>query len=85
MAKYYWICSQSIYIYKASIKDNISIFGDYDEEMVKSAAKLANINDFIENLPNKYDTLIGDGGINLSWANKELTSKSYIQNRNFLY
>ena len=38
---------------------------------VRKACKLAEIDDYIMSLPNKYDTLIGEGGINLSGGQKQ--------------
>ena len=40
------------------------------EEMVK-AAKLANIHDFIEQLPQQYDTIVGERGLKLSGGEKQ--------------
>ena len=38
---------------------------------IRNARKLAEIDDYIMNLPNKYDTMIGEGGINLSGGQKQ--------------
>ncbi|MDR0282279.1 MAG: hypothetical protein LBI53_02955 [Candidatus Peribacteria bacterium] len=54
-------------LFHRSIKENI-IYGKPDatvEEMV-AAAKMARCYDFIEKLPKKYDTLVGERGIKLS-------------------
>ena len=54
-------------LFHRSIKENI-LYGNpraTEEEMV-AAAKMARYYDFIENLPKKYDTLVGERGIKLS-------------------
>ena len=47
------------------MKENLS-----DEEKIK-ACKLACIHEYIDSLPEKYDTLIGEGGINLSGEQRQ--------------
>ena len=61
------IVSQNPYIFNMSIKDNLKLVKNNltDKEM-KEACKMACLDDFIESLPNKYDTIVGEGGINLS-------------------
>jgi len=60
---------QQIYLSDNSIKNNIA-FGvndeDIDLEKIKYVAKLSNIDEYIEKLPNKYDTLVGERGVRLS-------------------
>ena len=66
------IVQQDIYLFNASIKDNI-LYGKLDatdEEVVK-AAKLANIHDYVMTLPNGYDTVIGERGVRLSGGQKQ--------------
>ena len=66
------IISQNPYIFNMSIKDNLKIVkkGLKDEEM-KEACHLACLDEYIESLPDKYDTIIGEGGINLSGGQKQ--------------
>jgi ATP-binding cassette, subfamily B, bacterial PglK len=66
---------QDIYLHDNSIKRNIA-FGipDHmiDMESLIRAAKIANINDFIENdLPDKYDTIVGERGVKLSGGQRQ--------------
>jgi ABC-type multidrug transport system fused ATPase/permease subunit len=60
---------QQIYLSDNSIKNNIA-FGvndeDIDLEKIKYVSKLSNIDEYIEKLPNKYDTLVGERGVRLS-------------------
>jgi ABC-type bacteriocin/lantibiotic exporter with double-glycine peptidase domain len=60
---------QNIYLADISIKENIA-FGIrpslIDMNMVKESAKLAYLDDFIESLPNKYESAVGERGVLLS-------------------
>ena len=75
-------------IFNDSIGGNISM-GDvpYDLERVTEAAKLANIDDFIETLPNKYDTQIGAEGVGLSTGQKQriLIARAVYKRCKFLF
>ena len=63
---------QDVFLFSGTIRDNIA-FGNpaaSNDEVVK-AAKLAQIHDFIESLPEKYDTIIGERGVTLSGGQKQ--------------
>jgi len=63
---------QDNFLFSASIKDNISFFKDiYTEDEIKKAAKVSAIYDSIMNLPNNFDTILGERGINLSGGQKQ--------------
>ncbi|MEO2068993.1 MAG: ABC transporter ATP-binding protein, partial [Desulfurobacteriaceae bacterium] len=66
------VVSQDIILFRGTIKENILVGRqDASFEEVVEAAKIANIHDFIESLPEGYDTLIGEGGIQLSGGQKQ--------------
>ena len=66
------IISQNPYIFNLSIKDNLKIVKeDLSEEEMIDACKKACLDDFINSLPNKYDTIVGEGGINLSGGERQ--------------
>jgi len=62
---------QETFIYNASVKDNIAFGREYPMSEIIEAAKLANADDFIQQLPQGYDTLVGDRGIKLSGGEKQ--------------
>ncbi len=66
------IISQNPYIFNMSINDNLRLIKeDVTEEEIKEACKLACLSDYIETLPDKYDTIIGEGGVNLSGGQRQ--------------
>ena len=62
------IVSQKVTLFNGSIYSNIAYgsLANKSVEQVESAAQMANANEFIKNLPEGYDTLIGDDGVLLS-------------------
>lgn len=69
------LVSQDVYLFGGSIKDNIA-YGKPDATMdeIVDAAKKANIHDFIMELPDKYDTFVGERGTRLSGGQKQRLS-----------
>ena len=66
------IINQNPYIFNFSIRDNLKLVKkDLTEKQMIEACKLACLHDFIMELPNKYDTIIGEGGVNLSGGQKQ--------------
>lgn len=66
---------QDVYLFSGSIKENIAYGkpGATDEE-IKEAAKLAGADEFIEKLPQGYDTYVGERGVKLSGGQKQRIS-----------
>ena len=67
------VVSQKVTLFNGSIYSNIA-YGDLankSEQQVKAAAKMANADKFIDNLPDGYDTLIGDDGVMLSGGQRQ--------------
>ena len=67
------IVSQRVTLFNGSVYSNIS-YGDLKDcssEQVMAAAKMANADEFIKNLPDGYNTLIGDDGVMLSGGQRQ--------------
>ena len=66
------VISQSPYIFNMSIKDNLKLVKpNLTNKEMKEALKTACLYDFVESLPNKYDTILGEGGVTLSGGQKQ--------------
>lgn len=76
------IISQNPYIFNVSIRDNLRLVKENltEEEMIE-ACKSACLHDFIMNLPNQYDTIIGEGGVNLSGGERQrlAIARAFVQ------
>jgi len=66
------IVLQNVFLFHGSVRDNI-LFGkqDANEEEIFRAAKIANAHDFILQLPDGYDTFIGERGVKLSGGQRQ--------------
>lgn len=69
----YGMVLQETWLFNATIRENIA-YGNPNIplEEIQEAAKLAGVHDFIEKMPQKYDTMVTDGGSNLSAGEKQL-------------
>jgi ATP-binding cassette subfamily B protein len=66
------LVEQDPFLFDGSIKDNIR-YGDVNasDEKVIAAATIAQIHDFIETLPGKYETELGERGVGLSGGQRQ--------------
>lgn len=66
------IITQNPYIFNFSIKENLLLAKeDATDEEIKEACKLARIDEYIESLPDKYDTMLGENGVILSGGQRQ--------------
>jgi ATP-binding cassette subfamily B (MDR/TAP) protein 1 len=84
------IVTQEPTLFATSIKNNItyavSQYGPVSDEEIIKAAKDANAHDFIINLPNGYNTMLGERGVSLSGGQKQRVAiaRAMIQNPSVL-
>lgn len=69
--KHLAIVPQNVLLFSASIKENIAFGENFSEEEIINACVLANAHEFIEKLPEKYNTVLGEGGAKLSGGEKQ--------------
>lgn len=69
------IVLQDVFLFHGTVRENI-LFGNpkASEEEIQNAAKIANAHEFITQLPNGYDTLIGERGVKLSGGQRQRLS-----------
>jgi ATP-binding cassette subfamily B protein len=69
------IVLQDVFLFYGTVRENL-LFGrpDANEDQLIAAARAANAHDFISDLPQGYDTLIGERGVKLSGGQKQRLS-----------
>ena len=68
------VVSQDVFLFNDTVGNNIIFGGDFTEKEVSTAAKLANAHEFVLNLSDGYDTVIGDRGVLLSGGQQQRLS-----------
>jgi ATP-binding cassette, subfamily B, bacterial len=58
-------------LFHKTVRENIVYFGDNNENEILRVAKIAHAHEFIKDLPQGYDTLVGERGIKLSGGQKQ--------------
>ncbi len=82
------VVMQDGFIFSDTIANNIAVGDDYpNKEKLLNAVRIANIEDYIENLPLRYNTKIGQEGVGLSQGQKQriLIARAVYKNPEFLY
>ncbi len=76
------IINQNPYIFNMSIRDNLKLVkNNITQKEIEEACNLACLKDFIEKLPNKYETILGEGGVKLSGGERQrlAIARAFIQ------
>jgi len=69
------IVQQDIFLFSATIRDNIAYGAvEADTEQIEAAARAAQLDGFVRNLPDGYETWVGERGITLSGGEKQRLS-----------
>lgn len=66
------VIPQDPYLFNVTIKENLKmVSADSNLKQIQNVCKICEIHDYIMTLPKKYNTLIGEGGVNLSGGEKQ--------------
>ncbi|MCB1179204.1 MAG: ATP-binding cassette domain-containing protein, partial [Leptospiraceae bacterium] len=68
------VVTQNVFLFNASVKENLLMGKEYSEEQVRKAVEDANALEFIEKLENGFDTMIGENGVMLSGGQRQRLS-----------
>lgn len=81
------LISQNPYLFNMSIKDNLRLVNkNVSDEEIKKACQLDCLDEFINMLPEKYETVIGEGGVILSGGQRQrlAIARAFIQNKKII-
>ena len=82
LRRYVGVILQESFLFAGDVKRNITLGEDYSLEQVKEAARLTNVERFIEQLPQAYSTQLRERGTNLSGGQKQLLAFARVAIRN---
>jgi ATP-binding cassette subfamily B protein len=82
LRRYIGVILQESFLFAGDVKRNITLGDDYSLAEVEQAAKLTNIDRFIEQLPDGYHTQLRERGTNLSGGQKQLLAFARVAIRN---
>lgn len=87
LRKHIAVVSQNIALFEDTVRNNVA-YGDanYTDEQIRQALINAHAQEFIENLPNGLDTIIGENGLRLSGGQRQRLSlaRAFLKNAPFL-
>lgn len=82
LRRYMAVILQEGFLFAGDVKSNITLGDSYTFEQIKQAAEKTNIDEFVENLPQGYDTQLRERGTNLSSGQKQLLAFARAAIRN---
>lgn len=85
--EYVGVVFQEPFVFSDTVRNNIDVFQNYKElEQIQNIAKICELDNEIENLPNKYEEILGERGINLSGGQKQRISiaRTLLQNKDII-
>ncbi|UWZ98474.1 lipid A ABC transporter ATP-binding protein/permease MsbA [Vibrio splendidus] len=73
LREHFALVSQNVHLFNDTVANNIAYAtnGEYSREQIEHAAKLAHASEFIENMENGIDTVVGENGGNLSGGQRQ--------------
>ena len=77
------VVQQDVYLFSGSVRENIAYgMAEATDEEIRAAARLAGADEFIQKLPEGYDTYVGERGVKLSGGQKQRVSIARVFLRN---
>ena len=75
LRKHISVIRQEPFVFNRTIKENFKLINkNISLKKIREYSKMAYLDDYIMSLPNKYDTVLGEGGVNLSGGQKQRLS-----------
>ena len=66
---------QESFLFDGSIRDNVAFSRpEATDDQIREACRIANVNEFVERFPEKYDTIVGERGVKLSGGQRQRVS-----------
>ena len=66
---------QETFLFDGTIRENVAFSRpDATEEQLREACRIANVDEFVERFPDKYDTIVGERGVKLSGGQRQRVS-----------
>jgi ATP-binding cassette subfamily B protein len=62
---------QEAFLFAGSIRDNVAMDGEFSDERVWAALRMARADDFVHDLPDRLDTIVGERGVSLSGGQRQ--------------
>ena len=63
--------TQESVVFNDTIRNNITLWSDSDDEKFEASVARAYLKEFVESLPNQYETILGDSGLNVSGGQRQ--------------
>ncbi|SES81778.1 ABC transporter ATP-binding protein, partial [Anaerobranca gottschalkii] len=78
---------QQVFLFEDTLRNNLTLYKDYSDEEINLAIRRSGLTQFVEELPNKLDTIIYDNGKNISGGEKSriAIARSLLANKDIIF
>ena len=78
---------QNLFLFNDSIKNNITLYDNYDDEKIRGSLYESSLNEDIEHMPDGIDTIVGENGNNISEGQKQrvVIARALIHGKSILF